>query len=565
MLIVSSADPGPLRAYLSSARLQNHDEHGEALSEERRSLSGFLGSASLAIMPLSPKTYTFLCGFFAALGSVTFGYDLGIIASVLPSTNFLNTVGNPDEEVTGLITAILLLGAFASNLIVGNVADFAGRRIAIIVAVIIFLVGGTIQTAAQNLGMMLAGRFFAGWGIGMLAMLAPLYQAEIAHPSIRGRLTTLQQLMLGIGALIASFIGYACYTTLDGYQAQWRVPLAIQMVPAIPLGLFILLLPESPRWLAMKGRNDEVLETLARLHSHGDTNDTFVQSEYLDIVTSVETEKVETAHAWRKIFSSPSQMRRVMLGITLQFSAQMTGVSCIQYYSPQIFASIGIDAGLTLLLQSCNSIVAICGEVACVMLVDRLGRRWPLIWANIASSCTFVIGTCIIAIYPAGSGNTAAAGAFVTMTWIFNFFFSAAIGPLTWAYPVEIFTSATRAKATAITSSAAWIANFMIAQVSPPAFANIGWRYYLVFAICGFTNAFTIWCFFPETANRSLEEMDEYFSFKNMPLFVPAAKVPEVGRFTREEEMARGETIRDVDSTHKEDLVGEKAHIEHNA
>ncbi|KZV61327.1 general substrate transporter [Peniophora sp. CONT] len=516
-------------------------------------------------MPLAPKTYTFLCGFFAALGSVTFGTDLGIIASVLPSKNFLETVGHPNEQMTGLIAAILLLGAFASNLIVGNVADYAGRRIAIIVAVLIFLLGGTIQTAAQNMGMMLAGRFFAGWGIGMLAMLAPLYQAEIAHPSIRGRLTTLQQLMLGIGALIASFIGYACYTTLDGYEAQWRVPLAIQIVPAIPLGLFILLLPESPRWLAMKGRNDEALETLARLHSGGDVNDTFVQSEYLDIVTAVETEKLETQHAWRKIFSSPSQLRRVMLGITLQFSAQMTGVSCIQYYSPQIFASIGIDAGLTLLLQSCNSIVAICGEVACVMLVDRLGRRWPLIWANIASSCTFVIGTCIIAIYPAGSGNMAAAGAFVTMTWIFNFFFSAAIGPLTWAYPVEIFTSSTRAKATAITSSAAWISNFMIAQVSPPAFANIGWKYYLVFAICGFTNALTIWAFFPETKGRTLEEMDEFFSFEKMPLFVPLAKVGEIDRFARERELAHGETGGDIESSQKGDYGDEKAHIEHNA
>ncbi|KAI0315550.1 general substrate transporter, partial [Amylostereum chailletii] len=310
-------------------------------------------------MTLSPKVYTWLCGLFASLGSVTFGYDLGIIASVLPSTNFRETVGFPTPTQDGLIAGLLLLGAFASNSIVGDLADRVGRRWAIIGGVVIFLIGGTIQTAAQNYSMMLAGRFFAGFGIGMLAMLAPLYQAEISHPSIRGRLTTLQQLMLGVGALVASFIGYACFHTLEGKQAQWRVPLAIQLLPAIPLGVFILVLPESPRWLAYKGRNEECLATLARLHAHGNINDLFVKTEYLDIIAGVEKEKLETQNPWRQLLTSPDQFRRLMLGVILQFSVQMTGVSTIQYFSPQIFASIGIGAGLTLLLQACNSVVAI--------------------------------------------------------------------------------------------------------------------------------------------------------------------------------------------------------------
>ena len=124
----------------------------------------------------------------------------------------------------------------------------------------------------------------------------------------------------------------------------------------------------------------------------------------------------------------------------------------------------------------------------------------------------------------------------------------------------------------------------MIAEVTPVAFAQVDWRYYLVFAICGFTNALTIWMFFPETKGmytftrfhsrnllirprlgRTLEEMDEYFSFEKMPLFVPAAKVEKIDQFARERELARGDNVRDVDSTQKEDFAGEKAHIEHNA
>lgn len=121
--------------------------------------------------------------------------------------------------------------------------------------------------------------------------------------------------------------------------------------------------------------------------------------------------------------------------------------------------SIGIDTSTTLGLQTGNSVIALIGQALCIMYIDRFGRRGPLITANALSGLTFVISTCIIAIYPAGSNNQNAARAFVAMTWLFNLFFSAAIGPLSWAIPVEMFNSATRAKATAITSSASWISN----------------------------------------------------------------------------------------------------------
>ncbi|KAF8758583.1 General substrate transporter [Rhizoctonia solani] len=443
-------------------------------------------------MALSPKVYTWLCGCFAALGSILFGYDLGIIASVLPSETFLDVVGHPSDNEIGLITSLFLLGAFFGSAPSGVIADSIGRRKAIVVGCIIFIIGGCLQTAAVNLGMMMAGRFLAGWGVGQLAHLAPLFQSEIAHSSIRGRLTTLQQFFLGIGAFIASFIGYGCYNRLQGTQAQWRLPLGLQLFPAVPLALLIHAFPESPRWLAMKGRHDDALKTLARLHANGNTSDIFVQTELADIEASIEKEREESRNAWSLLFFEPSNRRRLLLGVILQFSVQMTGVSAIQYYAPAIFEEVGFDAGQTLLFQSINSIIALFGEAACVLLVDRLGRRWPLIIANAFSSSTFVIGTAIIA------GNKSAHYAFVVMTWLFNFAFSSAIGPISWAYPVEIFGSATRARGTAITSMAAWIANFMIAQVTPHAFSNIGWKYYLVFAICGYTNALTFWALFPK-------------------------------------------------------------------
>ncbi|EIN03883.1 general substrate transporter [Punctularia strigosozonata HHB-11173 SS5] len=489
-------------------------------------------------MVLSPKVYTWLCGLFAALGSVTFGYDLGIIASVLPSPNFLDTVGHPNDTQLGFITSCLLLGAFASNIYIGSLADLVGRRLSILAGCIVFLLGGAIQVSAQNIHYMYGGRFLAGMGIGMLAMLAPLYQAEIAHPSIRGRLTTLQQFMLGIGSFVASFIGYGCYHGISG-QAQWRIPLGIQLVPAIPLAIFILLLPESPRYLAMKGRDDDALQILARLHAHGDTSDPFVVAEHREILDQIALEKLETRNAWHQLFFIPSNFRRLFLGVAIQFSVQMTGVSVIQYYSPTIFASIGIDTSTTLGLQSGNSVIALIGEALCVMYIDKFGRRPVYVAGNALSGFTFVIGTIIIALFPAGSNNPNASRAFVSMTWLFNLVFSACIGPLSWAVPVEMFNSATRAKATAITSSAAWISNFMIAQVTPVAFNNVGWKFYLVFAICGFSNALFFWALLPETRGIPLEELDAYF--ETVPLLVPGS-VGATGydASTRERELAQG-------------------------
>ncbi|KAJ7595189.1 general substrate transporter [Mycena floridula] len=475
-------------------------------------------------MTLPPKVYTWLCGLFASLGSIIFGYDLGVIAGVLPAADFVRLMGprynNPNLK--GLIASIFVLGCFFGMIPVAYAADRFGRRKTIQLGCAVYILGGILQTAAQNMDMMLAGRFFAGYGVGILADLAPLYQAEIAHPSIRGRLTTLQQFMLGIGAFAASWITYATSARLTGLPSEWRVPLGIQIIPALPLISFILLLPESPRWLAEKGRLDEARATLARLHAHGNLDDPFVVSQVEDIKADIGKSQDIGEATWSELFTDGSNLRRLSLGYILQFSVQMTGVSVIQYYSTTIFTTMGFSATRVLLFQSINSIIALVGEACCVLWIDATGRRTPMIVGNIASGLSFVVGSILMARYPGTVHNNAAHIIFILTTWVFNFFFSACIGPLSWAYPAEIYSTRTRAKATAITSSSSWISNFFIAQVTPVAFAAIGWKYYLVFAICGHTNALFIWAFFPETAGRRLEEMDALF--KNSPLFVPGTQ-----------------------------------------
>jgi len=455
------------------------------------------------------------------LGSIIFGYDLGVIAGVLPAPDFIHVMGSRfnDPNLQGLITSIFVLGCFFGMIPVAYLADLFGRRKTIQCGAAIYILGGVLQTGAKNMEMMLAGRFLGGVGVGIMSDLAPLYQAEIAHPSIRGRLITLQQFMLGIGAFVASWVTYGTSAGLKGTSAEWRVPLGIQIVPALPLISFMLLLPESPRWLAAQGRMDEARDVLARLHAHGNINDPFVTAQMEDINVDLDKSKDIGQPSWLELFTVPSNFRRLSLGYILQFSVQMTGVSAIQYYSTTIFVTMGFTSTRILLFQSINSVIALIGEACCVIWVDAIGRRRPLIIGNILSGLSFVVGSILMARYPGTVNNNAAHYIFIITTWVFNFFFSACIGPLSWAYPSETFSTRTRAKGTAITSSSSWISNFFIAQVTPKAFAAIGWKYYLVFAICGHTNALFIWAFYPETTGRRLEEMDTLF--ENAPLFIP--------------------------------------------
>ncbi|KAJ3991217.1 general substrate transporter [Lentinula boryana] len=474
-------------------------------------------------MVLSPKVYTWLCGLFASLGSIIFGYDLGVIAGDTMGSRF------NDPNLEGLITSILRI--FAGMFPVAYFADTLGRRKTIQIGALVYMLGGALQTGARNMDMMWAGRFFAGFGIGIMADLAPLYQAEIAHPSIRGRLTTLQQFMLGIGAFAASWITYGTSAGLKGTQGEWRIPLGIQIIPAVPLFAFILLLPESPRWLAEKGRFDEATKTLAKLHAHGNVNDPFVVSQMDDIKAEIQKATEIGSSSWSELLTDSSNLRRVSLGYILQFSVQMTGVSAIQYYSTTIFTTMGFSATRVLLFQSINSVIALIGEACCVLWVDNTGRRLPLIIGNVASGLSFVVGSILMARWP-GTVNKYAHYVSINLTWVFNFFFSACIGPLSWAYPAEIYdaraeyslsSTRTRAKATAVTSSASWISNFFIAQVTPVAFSHIGWnesctQFFTYGRSCPSCSALFVWAFYPETTGRRLEEMDALFH--DAPLFV---------------------------------------------
>lgn len=250
-------------------------------------------------------------------------------------------------------------GAFFGAGFAGPAGDRVGRKWTIFIGGVIFIVGAIFQTAAQTIEWLYGGRAIAGLGVGFLVMIIPVYQGEIAHPSIRGRVTALQQFMLGIGAFIAGWLSYGTFTIKDtgafrskslansGFtptQSQPRacvgrattnpssaqppsVPLGIQLIPAVMLVSLILLFPESPRWLIDHGRKDEGLRTLAKLHAHGDANDPWVKAEFAQIEEASTFDREHEAKSYAELFRTRSSFRRLLIACSVQASCQMTGVS----------------------------------------------------------------------------------------------------------------------------------------------------------------------------------------------------------------------------------------------
>jgi len=376
-------------------------------------------------------------------------------------------------------------GAFFGAGFAGPCGDKLGRKKTIMIGAIVFCLGGALQTGAQGLSYLYSGRAIAGLGVGILCMIIPLYQSELAHPSIRGRVTALQQFMLGVGALCASWISYGTYVGFAPTNSgQWRTSLGIQVLPAVFLAALILLFPESPRWLIDNGKPEEGLRTLAKLHAHGDENDAWVRAEYDQIQDAITFEHEHEAKSYKELFTDKSCFRRLFLACAIQASVQMTGVSAIQYYSVTIYELMGIKGDETLKYQAISSVIALVAQFLCILFIDKFGRRWTLIFGNLGNMVTFIIATILLAKFPPGdSGNKAAAWGFIVITWVYNFSFSATCGPLSWIIPAEIFDTKTRSKGVSIATMVSFAFNTMIGQVTKPAMTAVGYKYYILFIV----------------------------------------------------------------------------------
>lgn len=232
------------------------------------------------------------------------------------------------------------------------------------------------------------------------------------------------------------------------------------------------------------GHPEKGLQTLAKLHAHGNQDDAWVRAEFDQIQDAITYEHENEAKSYMELFTNKSSFRRLFIACALQASVQMTGVSAIQYYSVTIFSKMGISTNDTLKYQGLSSLIALCAQALCILLIDKFGRRWTLIIGNLGNCLMFIIATIMLAVFPPGaSGNKGASWGFIVVTWIYNFSFSATCGPLSWIIPAEIFDTRTRSKGVSIATMTSFAFNTLIGQVTGIAMNSVGYHYYILFIV----------------------------------------------------------------------------------
>ncbi|KPM35816.1 hypothetical protein AK830_g10753 [Neonectria ditissima] len=478
--------------------------------------------------------YVTICAAFATMGGALFGYDQGVVSVTLVMDQFIEQfpeVG-PDASgagfLKGLMTAMIELGAFLGALNQGWIADKFSRKWSILVAVCIFMLGSALQTGAMNFAMLVAGRFVGGIGVGMLAMVAPLYISEIAPPEIRGTLLVLQELSIVTAIVIAFYTTYG--TRHIPNQWSWRLPFLLQMVPAVFLGAGVPFLPYSPRWLASKGRDDEALQVLCKLRNLPATDGRILR-EWFEIRSEAVYRKEVNAERHPNL-QDGSRLSRVRLqvvgyldcfrkgararthvGIGLMFFQQFVGINALIYYSPTLFKTMGLSYQMQLDMSGVLNILQVVACLWSLWGMDRFGRRPLLLVGCVCMTIAHFVIAVLVGKYQ-NSWDTHKTEGWVSVGFLFFFMlsFGGTWGPIPWAMPAEIFPSSLRAKGMAYATMSNWFNNFIIGLITPPLIQNTGFGTYVFF--CVFCVLSTVWVWFvvPETNGRTLEQMDDVFN-----------------------------------------------------
>jgi sugar porter (SP) family MFS transporter len=287
-------------------------------------------------------------------------------------------------------------------------------------------------------------------------------------------------------------------------SVAWRFPLAFQLVFCIFILIFIPFLPESPRWLVLKKREDEAREILAAL-ADTDPSDFTVDNELVAIRETVE-EMAKGTFADLFTMDKDRNLHRTILAYTNQMFQQISGINLITYYAAVIYGNLGMSSFMSRLLAALNGTEYFIASWPAVFLVERVGRRKLMLFGAVGQAGTMAILAGVNSTHKQGAQVAA-----VVFLFVFNTFFAVGWLGMTWLYPAEIVPLRIRAPANALSTSGNWIFNFLVVMITPVAFNTIGYQTYIIFAVI---NAFMVPCvyfFYPETAYRSLEEMDTIF------------------------------------------------------
>ncbi|POR38500.1 Hexose transporter 2 [Tolypocladium paradoxum] len=477
-----------------------------------------LGRKSIKINGADCGIEALILGATTSVGGFLFGYDTGQISAMLLLEDFMNRFAQTKDNGTkawqpiiqSLLVSLMSIGCLIGALSGAYTADWWGRRKSMSFGVAVFIVGNIIQiTATDSWVHIMMGRFTAGLGIGNLSVGVPMFQSESSPKEIRGAVVASYQLMITFGILVSNIINYGA-RNIEGSSASWRVVIGIGILFSLPLGIGILTVPESPRWLA--GRDDwgGARASLARLRGlKHDPHNALVEDDLNEMRKVLEKERQVGNGTWLECFTRgsdiPKLVYRTLLGISIHFLQQWTGVNYFFYYGAAIFQSAGIrDPILTqLILGAVNVVMTFYG----LYVVEKYGRRWPLFLGALWQAVWLLVFASIGTTHPPSENKTTGI-VMIVSACMFIASFAGTWGPIAWVVIGETFPLRTRAKQASLATAGNWLGNFMIGFLTPLATEGISYAFGFVFFGTNLAAALVVWFFLYESRMLSLENVD---------------------------------------------------------
>lgn len=481
-------------------------------------------SGSIDIDPKVKTTYLGLRGeklhkmvaLSAGISFMLFGYDQGVMSSLLTLPSFLETypeidvVAHPDKStLQGLVVAIYEIGCLAGALFAMFYGDNFGRRRMMVAGAAIMTIGAVLQCSAFGIPHLIVGRIVTGVGNGFNTATVPMWLSECAKPHRRGALNMISAALNIAGVAMSYWVDFGFYFVDN--SASFRFPIAFQIVFAIYMMAVIPFLPESPRWLVKRKRRDEATMVFAVLEDL-EPSDPAITGKIREIeeLALVEDQGSQSIFS----FGPNKHFHRTMLAAFGQVMQQVCGINLITYYAGTIYqTNLGMDPMVARILAACNGTEYFLAACASYFVIERVGRRNLMFYCSIGQCATMAIlcGTA----YAGEQGNTQGSIAAAVFLFVFNSFFAIGWLGTAWLYPAEISPLEIRAAVNGLSTACNWAFTFLIVMLTPILFNHIGVYTYALFAGINFIMIPAVYIFYPETAGKSLEQIDLIFEKSN--------------------------------------------------
>ncbi|KAF9890855.1 hypothetical protein FE257_005431 [Aspergillus nanangensis] len=456
---------------------------------------------------------TYICLMFVVLTSATNGYDGSMMNGLQTLAHWQEYFNHPQGSMLGILNAIMSLGSLAALPAVPYTADLLGRRMGVLIGCIIMILGVVLQSISANYGMFLAARFLIGFGVAIAHGASPLLIAELVHTQHRAIFTTIYNTTWYLGAIVAAWLTFGTDNIDSNWS--WRAPTVVQAAPSVLQIIFIWFVPESPRFLIYKGKNEQALKVLADCHANGDQNDEVVQLEMHEIKETIRLEKEFESNSWMELIRTKGNRHRMIICVSAGLFSQWSGNGLVSYYIAKILTSIGYtDSVDQNLINGCLQILNFIVALTMCFFVDKIGRRKLFLVSTAGMLVAFIIWTICSARY-AMTENHNAANAVVAMIYLYYVCYNIAWSGLLVGYTVEILPYSIRAKGMTMMWLCIDAALFFNQYINPIALDALEWKYYIFYCVWLGLELTVVWFFYIETRNTPLEEIAKYFDGEN--------------------------------------------------